>query len=186
MSYEKQNFAAGNVLKDEHLNHIEDGIVAVEQSVNNIQIPTVPTKVSELTNDSGYITAADIPASAEVPTKLSELENDMGFVTTAYTETLYAPLTHTHSQYADASHTHAEYAISNHEHTQYASSGHTHSEYAISNHEHTQYASSGHTHSEYALTSHSHSEYVSTSNFETWTFTLEDGSEVIKKVVLTT
>lgn len=40
----------------------------------------VPTKISDLTNDSGFITAAAIPA---VPTKTSDLQNDSGFVTSA-------------------------------------------------------------------------------------------------------
>ena len=35
----------------------------VEDAINNIEIPTVPTKVSELTNDSGYITDAQIDDS---------------------------------------------------------------------------------------------------------------------------
>lgn len=38
-------------------------------------IDAIPTKVSELTNDSGYLT------SANLPTKLSDLLNDQGFVT---------------------------------------------------------------------------------------------------------
>ena len=37
----------------------------------------VPTKTSELTNDSGFITASDIPT---IPTKTSQLTNDSGFV----------------------------------------------------------------------------------------------------------
>jgi hypothetical protein len=41
-------------------------------------VPSVPTKTSELENDSGFITADDIPP---VPTKTSELENDSGFIT---------------------------------------------------------------------------------------------------------
>lgn len=40
----------------------------------------VPTKTSDLQNDSGYITSADIPA---IPTKTSELQNDSGFITAA-------------------------------------------------------------------------------------------------------
>ncbi len=45
-------------------------------------IPIVPTNVSEFTNDAGYITMDSIPEMPEVPTKLSDLENDMGFITT--------------------------------------------------------------------------------------------------------
>ncbi len=37
--------------------------------------PTIPTKTSDLTNDSGFIT------SAAVPTKTSDLTNDSGFIT---------------------------------------------------------------------------------------------------------
>ena len=43
-------------------------------------VPEVPTKTSELTNDSGFITQAAIPT---IPTRTSELENDSGFVTQA-------------------------------------------------------------------------------------------------------
>lgn len=38
----------------------------------------VPTKTSQLQNDSGFITASDIPT---IPTKTSQLTNDSGFVT---------------------------------------------------------------------------------------------------------
>lgn len=41
----------------------------------------VPTKNSQLENDKGYITSNDIPAPPSVPTKLSELENDKDFIT---------------------------------------------------------------------------------------------------------
>ena len=37
----------------------------------------IPTNVSELTNDAGFITALDV----NVPTKTSELTNDSGFIT---------------------------------------------------------------------------------------------------------
>lgn len=40
----------------------------------------VPTKTSDLTNDSGFLTASDIPT---IPTKTSELTNDSGFITAA-------------------------------------------------------------------------------------------------------
>ena len=45
-----------------------------------ITAASVPTKTSELQNDSGYITSSDIPA---IPTKTSELQNDSGFITAA-------------------------------------------------------------------------------------------------------
>ena len=41
-------------------------------------IPTIPTATSQLTNDSGFITSSDIPT---IPTKTSELTNDSGFIT---------------------------------------------------------------------------------------------------------
>lgn len=40
----------------------------------------IPTKTSELTNDSGFITSSDIPT---IPTKTSQLTNDSGFITAA-------------------------------------------------------------------------------------------------------
>ena len=45
----------------------------------------VPTKTSDLTSDSGYQTAAQVQSAiaAEVPTKVSELQNDSGFLTLA-------------------------------------------------------------------------------------------------------
>lgn len=39
----------------------------------------IPTKTSELTNDSGFITSSDIPT---IPTKTSQLENDSNFAKT--------------------------------------------------------------------------------------------------------
>lgn len=59
--------------------------VATSGSYNDLidrpAIPEIPTLVSELTNDVGYITEAELPVLPEVPTKLSELENDTNFVT---------------------------------------------------------------------------------------------------------
>lgn len=59
--------------------------VATSGSYNDLTdcpaIPEVPTKVSELTNDSGFITSADLPEPVTVPTKTSELTNDSGFIT---------------------------------------------------------------------------------------------------------
>ena len=49
-------------------------------NINDGETRKLPTKTSQLTNDSGYIT------SANVPTKVSELQNDSGYITD-YTET---------------------------------------------------------------------------------------------------
>lgn len=47
----------------------------------------VPTKTSQLTNDSGFITSSDIPT---IPTKTSQLTNDSGFVKTSEANTFTA------------------------------------------------------------------------------------------------
>ena len=52
--------------------------------------PTIPTLTSELTNDSGFITSADIPP---IPTLTSELTNDSGFITIADVPTQLRDLT---------------------------------------------------------------------------------------------
>lgn len=46
--------------------------------VTNTELPTVPRLTSQLTNDSGFITASELPT---MPTKLSQLANDSGFIT---------------------------------------------------------------------------------------------------------
>lgn len=46
--------------------------------------PTIPTKTSELENDSGYIGAdalADYAKTADIPTKVSQLDNDANYIT---------------------------------------------------------------------------------------------------------
>lgn len=54
---------------------IVGAINELKTNVNNIN---VPTKTSQLTNDSGYITNSDIPT---IPTKVSQLTNDSNYVT---------------------------------------------------------------------------------------------------------
>ena len=49
-------------------------------TINDVPEVTVPTKVSELENDSKFITINDIP-EVTVPTKTSDLTNDSGFIT---------------------------------------------------------------------------------------------------------
>ena len=70
--------------------------LSMNSSILNVDIPTVPSKTSDLTNDSGfitsssltnYVTSSDLTSYAKkteiptVPTKLSDLENDTGFIT---------------------------------------------------------------------------------------------------------
>lgn len=80
---------------------VSDHRVWSSQKVNNelltkADTSAVPTKTSQLTNDSGYITSAAVPTktsdltndsgfitSADVPTKTSQLTNDSGFITAA-------------------------------------------------------------------------------------------------------
>lgn len=49
--------------------------------VTSDTLPVTPTKVSELENDSNYVTRDEIPSISNVPTKVSELENDSNFIT---------------------------------------------------------------------------------------------------------
>ena len=86
-----------------------DGVSVVTAGVAEITMPNVPTKTSDLQNDSGFITSADLPTvndgtltiqkngatvdtftansstnktvNIAVPTKTSDLTNDSGFVT---------------------------------------------------------------------------------------------------------
>ena len=69
MAYQKHHFVPGHVLKASEMNEIEDGIQQVEQQIpqsvvnrvngqtGDVTLP-IPSKTSELTNDSGFITNA--------------------------------------------------------------------------------------------------------------------------------
>lgn len=46
--------------------------------------PTIPSKTSQLTNDSNFVTTAQLPT---VPTKTSQLTNDSGFINGTYDNT---------------------------------------------------------------------------------------------------
>ena len=42
MSYEKQNFQSGQILKAEHLNHMEDGIEQISEDISvKISLPVI-------------------------------------------------------------------------------------------------------------------------------------------------
>lgn len=58
-------------------------------------ITDIPTKLSQLLNDSGYQTAAQVQSSitAAVPTKVSDLTNDSGFQTAAQVQTAISTAT---------------------------------------------------------------------------------------------
>ena len=73
-----------------------DGVTVVTNKVANILMPVVPTALSQLENDTGFITAAAVPTNvselnndagyitqAAVPTQLSSFQNDMEFITQA-------------------------------------------------------------------------------------------------------
>lgn len=77
--------------------NIGAGTSSFDGSYNSLSDkPTIPTQTSQLENNSGFITGADIPSKvselendsgyitgADIPTKTSELENDSGFITNA-------------------------------------------------------------------------------------------------------
>ena len=50
---------------------------------------TVPTKTSDLTNDSGFITEDDLPT---IPTKTSDLTNDSDYITSDYVDAIKSKL----------------------------------------------------------------------------------------------
>lgn len=62
--YTKQNFENGQVLSAEQLIKIEDGIINLS---NNLS--TIPTKISDLENDSGFLTS--IPETLPNPNALT-------------------------------------------------------------------------------------------------------------------
>ena len=64
---------------DSDLNTTNKTVVgAINELKTNVNNISVPTKTSQLTNDSGYITNSDIPS---IPTKVSQLTNDSNYVT---------------------------------------------------------------------------------------------------------
>lgn len=55
----------------------------ITENGNNV----IPTKISQLTNDSNYVTQEDIPS---IPTKVSQLENDADYATKTYVDNAIA------------------------------------------------------------------------------------------------
>lgn len=76
------------LLKNELQEYIDTELEAAKASLEL----DIPTKTSQLTNDSGFITADDVPEvqvpdlsdyakTSDIPTKVSQLTNDSGFIT---------------------------------------------------------------------------------------------------------
>lgn len=59
MAYEKQNFTDGKVLTAAHLNHIENGILAIEKAIENGGTSGVAARLSEITLLSSAWTGSD-------------------------------------------------------------------------------------------------------------------------------
>ena len=97
MAYYKTVWSSGDIITKQGLNNIENGIETLDNTKANKT--EVPTKVSQLTNDSGYIKQADISNKVdrsemnsalllkadktEIPKKVSELTNDKGYLAQA-------------------------------------------------------------------------------------------------------
>lgn len=103
-SYNKTTWATGDKITSGKLNKIEDALYQINKNGDYVtsqeleialrskanashthsdyalksSIPKVPTKTSDLVNDSGYITNVTLPT---VPTKTSQLTNDSGYIT---------------------------------------------------------------------------------------------------------
>lgn len=91
----------------EEISKVNANFAEVEANyAKKTELPSVPTKTSELTNDSGFITTAAIPTNvsaftndagyaktADLPTKTSDLTNDSGFITSAAIPTKTSDLT---------------------------------------------------------------------------------------------
>ncbi len=72
--------AANNATLTIQRNESLVGTFTADASTNTTINIVVPTTTGDLTNNSGFITAADIP---EIPTNVSQLNNDAGYLTTA-------------------------------------------------------------------------------------------------------
>lgn len=123
----------GTLSNQTDLKNALDGKAAASHTHTTSDItnmPTIPTKVSDLENDSGFITGVDwddvgekpesfTPSShthtvsdvtdfPTIPAKTSDLQNDSGFITgvawddVSNKPSTFTPSTHTHSQYLTA------------------------------------------------------------------------------------
>lgn len=134
----------------------------VTDKIAEIEIPTVPTKVSVLENDAGYITAADIPETdlsnyynkTEAEKLVTDAISDIEFPTTDLTGYAKEEWVKAQGYITDVS----DKADSDHNHDDvYAGINHTHDEYASVTHDHDDvYATKEHSHADKADATHTH------------------------------
>ena len=80
-------------LSDTSENPVQNKVITAALALK-AAITDIPTKLSQLLNDSGYQTARQVQSAitAAVPTKVSDLTNDSGFQTAAQVQAAIAPL----------------------------------------------------------------------------------------------
>lgn len=145
------------LLKDELQEYINTEIEAAKTKLEL----DIPSKTSQLTNDSGFITAEDIPEvqvpdlsgyakTSDIPTKTSQLTNDSGFITQHQSLAGYAKTSDIPTKVSQLTNDSGFITAKDIPQAQVPDL----------------------------------SGYALKSSAETWTFTLSDGSKVTKKVVL--
>ena len=145
------------LLKDELQEYINTEIEAAKTKLEL----DIPSKTSQLTNDSGFITAEDIPEvqvpdlsgyakTSDIPTKTSQLTNDSGFITQHQSLSGYAKTSDIPTKVSQLTNDSGFITAKDVPEAQVPDL----------------------------------SGYALKSNAETWTFTLSNGSTVTKKVVL--
>ena len=100
MAYSKNTWRDGDIITADKINNIDDKAVTSVTvggtryipTGGSVQIPAYPSKVSDLQNDRGFITSADLPEPPTIPTKVSELENNSDFIMSTELETLLTSL----------------------------------------------------------------------------------------------
>ena len=108
-SYNKTNWEIGDIITTERLNKIEDALYEINENSNDINKldlnnyatkAEIPTNVSALNNDIGYVTQNHTHNNyvtreeiSTVPTHVSQLINDAGYVTQYHTHNNYATKT---------------------------------------------------------------------------------------------
>ena len=102
-TYKITYWYTGDKITAGRMNKIEGAIYEINDKIENVEIPT---KVSDLENDKGYLTEhqplTDYATKAEIPTKVSDLENDKGYLTEHQPLTDYATKSYVGEEIAKA------------------------------------------------------------------------------------